>query len=167
MSEIVSQLPPLTENFPPPIRVRISSGVSLGPFANGVQLRREERAFDLLSCDPARVQDPPGSSDQRGEVQLLPQSMSESKVVTALLPSSETEALTLRASYTGELPGSRCRSPRRSLGVLVPEQNKQRKKKACLVLVVALTSACEERLDACVQSVCKASRALLNSKVLE
>lgn len=49
MSEIVSQLPPLMENFPPPIRVRISSGVSLGPFAKGVHLGREERALDLLT----------------------------------------------------------------------------------------------------------------------
>lgn len=49
MSEIVSQLPPLMENFPPPIRVRISSGVSLGPFAKGVQLGRKERALDLLT----------------------------------------------------------------------------------------------------------------------
>lgn len=54
MSEIVSQLPPLTENFPLPIRVRISSGVSLGPFANGVELRTEETAFDLLPRNPAR-----------------------------------------------------------------------------------------------------------------
>lgn len=35
-SETVSQLPPLRENFPLPIRTRISSGVSLGPLANGV-----------------------------------------------------------------------------------------------------------------------------------
>lgn len=35
-SETVSQLPPLKENFPLPIRTRISSGVSLGPLANGV-----------------------------------------------------------------------------------------------------------------------------------
>lgn len=42
-SETVSQLPPLRENFPLPIRTRISSGVSLGPFANGVQLMEEKK----------------------------------------------------------------------------------------------------------------------------
>lgn len=128
MSEIVSQLPPLTENLPPPIRVRISSGVSLGPFANGVQLRREERPFDLLSCDPARehlhvaATDEERSNCHRGACPRARWSQSP------LLPSSKTEALTLRASYTGELPGSRCHSPRHSLGVLVPEQSKQRQK---------------------------------------
>ncbi len=37
-----SQLPPLSVNLPSPIRERISLGVSLGPFANGVWLQREE-----------------------------------------------------------------------------------------------------------------------------
>lgn len=122
MSEIVSQLPPLTENFPPPIRDRISSGVSLGPFANGVQLRREERALHFPSCNH------PGTEDARS-------SCHHGACVTArwsqpqTSPSSETAALTLRASYTGELPGSRCRSPHRILGVLVPKRDRQRKEK--------------------------------------
>lgn len=38
VSETVFQFPPLRVNFPLPIRVRISSGVSLGPLANGVYL---------------------------------------------------------------------------------------------------------------------------------
>lgn len=41
-SETVLQFPPLRENVPPPIRTRISSGVSLGPFANGVYLEKAE-----------------------------------------------------------------------------------------------------------------------------
>jgi hypothetical protein len=40
VSETVFQFPPLRVNFPLPIRVRISSGVSLGPLANGVYLER-------------------------------------------------------------------------------------------------------------------------------
>lgn len=38
VSETVFQFPPLRVNLPLPIRVRISSGVSLGPLANGVYL---------------------------------------------------------------------------------------------------------------------------------
>lgn len=38
VSDTVSQLPPVRENFPEPIRSRISSGVSFGPLANGVYL---------------------------------------------------------------------------------------------------------------------------------
>lgn len=38
LSDTVSQLPPVKENFPDPIRRRISSGVSFGPLANGVYL---------------------------------------------------------------------------------------------------------------------------------
>lgn len=38
VSDTVSQLPPVNENFPDPIRSRISSGVSFGPLANGVYL---------------------------------------------------------------------------------------------------------------------------------
>lgn len=38
VSDTVSQLPPVKENFPDPIRSRISSGVSFGPLANGVYL---------------------------------------------------------------------------------------------------------------------------------
>lgn len=124
MSEIVSQLPPLTENFPPPIRDRISSGVSLGPFANGVQLRREERAFHFPSCNPAR--------DRGHQVRLRWSQLQTS-------PCSETVALTPPASYTGEPPGSRCRSPHRSLGVLVPEHDRQRKEKE-LVQLLSLSS---------------------------
>lgn len=41
-SETVSQFPPLRENLPLPMRNRISSGVSLGPFAKGVYLHRAE-----------------------------------------------------------------------------------------------------------------------------
>lgn len=40
VSETVFQFPPLRVNFPLPIRVRISSGVSLGPLANGVYLEK-------------------------------------------------------------------------------------------------------------------------------
>lgn len=43
VSEIVFQFPPLRVNFPLPIRVRISSGVSLGPLANGVYLEKKSR----------------------------------------------------------------------------------------------------------------------------
>lgn len=109
MSEIVSQLPPLMENFPPPIRVRISSGVSLGPFAKGVQLGREERALDL----PTQV---------GGEVQLSPQS------TPGTGGPQPHHCLTLPASCTAGPPGSRCHSPRRSLGVSGPEHNKQGEK---------------------------------------
>lgn len=38
-SDMESQLPPDRENFPLPIRARISSGVSSGPLAKGVNLR--------------------------------------------------------------------------------------------------------------------------------
>lgn len=41
VSDTVSQLPPVRENFPDPIRRRISSGVSFGPLANGVYLKRQ------------------------------------------------------------------------------------------------------------------------------
>lgn len=40
VSDTVSQLPPVKENFPEPIRSRISSGVSFGPLANGVYLEK-------------------------------------------------------------------------------------------------------------------------------
>lgn len=43
VSETVFQFPPLRVNFPLPIRVRISSGVSLGPLANGVYLERSSQ----------------------------------------------------------------------------------------------------------------------------
>lgn len=124
MSEIVSQLPPLMENFPPPIRVRISSGVSLGPFAKGVQLAREERALHLPrqeerhSC-PHRAHWGQGCHNP-------------------------SHCLTLPASCTAEPPGSRCHSPRRSLGVSGPEHNKQREKMG-LVPVAELIS--EKGLD--------------------
>lgn len=39
-SETELQYPPVRENFPLPIRARISSGVSSGPLANGVNLRK-------------------------------------------------------------------------------------------------------------------------------
>lgn len=42
MSDTVSQLPPVRENFPDPILRRISSGVSFGPLANGVYLKQEK-----------------------------------------------------------------------------------------------------------------------------
>lgn len=42
VSDTVSQFPPVKENFPDPIRSRISSGVSLGPLANGVYLKETE-----------------------------------------------------------------------------------------------------------------------------
>lgn len=42
VSDTVSQLPPVRENFPDPIRRRISSGVSFGPLANGVYLKQEK-----------------------------------------------------------------------------------------------------------------------------
>ena len=41
-SETEVQYPPLRENFPLPMRARISSGVSSGPLANGVKLETEE-----------------------------------------------------------------------------------------------------------------------------
>lgn len=41
VSDTVSQLPPVRENFPDPIRSRISSGVSFGPLANGVYLKKK------------------------------------------------------------------------------------------------------------------------------
>lgn len=66
MSEIVSQLPPLMENLPPPIRVRISSGVSLGPFAKGVQLGREQRALDSLTQAEERHSCPTEHTGDRG-----------------------------------------------------------------------------------------------------
>lgn len=42
VSDTVSQLPPVRENFPDPILRRISSGVSFGPLANGVYLKQEK-----------------------------------------------------------------------------------------------------------------------------
>lgn len=45
-SETVSQLPPLKEKFPLPIRNRISSGVSLGPLAKGVYLGSNTKEQD-------------------------------------------------------------------------------------------------------------------------
>lgn len=42
-SDTVFQFPPLRVNLPLPIRVRISSGVSLGPLANGVYLGRSSQ----------------------------------------------------------------------------------------------------------------------------
>ena len=46
------QYPPLSENFPLPIRARISSGVSSGPLANGVKLETDAGQFTLVwfSC---------------------------------------------------------------------------------------------------------------------
>lgn len=43
VSETVFQFPPLRVNLPLPILVRISSGVSLGPLANGVYLERSSK----------------------------------------------------------------------------------------------------------------------------
>lgn len=41
-AETEFQYPPLRENFPLPIRAKISSGVSSGPLAKGVKLEVEE-----------------------------------------------------------------------------------------------------------------------------
>lgn len=49
MSETVFQFPPLRVNFPLPIRVRISSGVSLGPLANGVYLGKSPPSLGIAS----------------------------------------------------------------------------------------------------------------------
>lgn len=47
-SDTVSQFPPVNENFPDPIRRRISSGVSFGPLANGVHLSHKMQI--LIQC---------------------------------------------------------------------------------------------------------------------
>lgn len=49
VSETVFQFPPLRVNFPLPIRVRISSGVSLGPLANGVYLEKSPPSLGIAS----------------------------------------------------------------------------------------------------------------------
>lgn len=43
------QYPPVSENFPLPIRARISSGVSSGPLAKGVKLETDEEGKDEYS----------------------------------------------------------------------------------------------------------------------
>ncbi len=48
-SDTESQFPPLRENFPLPMRNRISSGVSLGPLAKGVYLHRETQHSPAFS----------------------------------------------------------------------------------------------------------------------
>lgn len=55
VSETVSQFPPLRVNFPLPIRVRISSGVSLGPLANGVYLEKSPPSEGIASGPHPRV----------------------------------------------------------------------------------------------------------------
>lgn len=67
VSETVFQFPPLRVNLPLPIRVRISSGVSLGPLANGVYL--EESPHSWVQPLPWRWEAAPPAQTARSKVE--------------------------------------------------------------------------------------------------
>lgn len=104
MSDTVSQLPPVRENFPDPILRRISSGVSFGPLANGVYLKQEKgwkskRSYKKTHLDVCIGACPAVMSEQR---------------------------FTLLAWYRVALPNSRCHRLHHTLAALVPGDTQRR-----------------------------------------
>lgn len=95
--DTVSQFPPVSENFPEPIRRRISSGVSLGPLANGVYLTSR------------------GSKVRWGRGTVRNQQL----YIWVLLMCNK-RGLTRRAWCRATPPGSKCHTLRRNLVALVP-----------------------------------------------
>lgn len=85
---------------------------------------RREQACELLSCTQAREGlQVAVTHKERSNLQAEHGSGQGHRC-----PSNTTEALTLQALCKGELPGSRCHSPHRSLAALVPGTSKQRRK---------------------------------------
>lgn len=98
VSDTVSQLPPVRENFPDPILRRISSGVSFGPLANGVYLKQGKGKKSRHSYKKKK---------KKTHVEICIGSLSWTSV-------------TLLAWYTVELLNSRCHRLHHNLAALVP-----------------------------------------------
>lgn len=89
---------------------------------------RREQACELLSCIQARKRLQVAVTHEETSNLHSAARLRARGSLSPLLPSNTTEALTLQALCKGELPGSRCHSPHRSLAALVPGTSKQRRK---------------------------------------